>query len=97
MSLSKEKSSFDAAREYIRRCDRNLDYKESKFVPIEQDNKTRCLECDGELVLDYVRGERYCKECGFVQDEKILSGGSQKGEENKGRQYNQNNQKNFRT
>ena len=80
----KRKSSFDAAREYIRRCDRNLDYKESKFVPIEQDNKTRCLECDGELVLDYVRGERYCKECGFVQDEKILSGGSQKGEENKG-------------
>ena len=79
----KKQSSFVAAREYIRRCDRNLAFKESKFVPIEQDNKTRCPECDGELLFDVDKGERYCKECGLVPEVKPLPSGSQKREENK--------------
>ena len=82
----KKKSSFDAAREYIGRCDRNLAYKESMFIPIERDEiKYRCPEeyCDGELLLDVTKNERYCNECGLVPERKPLPSGSQKIEENK--------------
>ena len=83
----KKKSSFVAAREYIRRCDRNLAYKEKKkFLPNERyEIKYRCPveACKGELLLDVDKGERYCKECGLVEDENYSTGGSQKREENK--------------
>ena len=80
----KKKSSFVAAREYIRRCDRNLAYKEKKkFLPDDRyEIKTRCLECGGELQRDDVKGERYCNECGIIVDGP--SSGSEKKEENKG-------------
>ncbi len=36
------------------------------------DFSTYCVECNGELIFDPVRGEQICSNCGFVQETRIF-------------------------